>query len=42
MGIFRTAVKTLWAMLVRGYAIDASLEAPEKPKSVTQRRVQTW
>ena len=38
----RETFKKLWAMLVRGYAIDASLEAPEKPKSVTQRRVQTW
>ena len=29
-------------MLLRGYAMDASLETPQKPKSVSQRRVQTW
>lgn len=38
----RQTFKKLWAMLLRGYAMDASLEEAQKPKSVTQRRVQAW
>jgi hypothetical protein len=38
----RQTFKKLWVMLLRGYAMDASLEEAQKPKSVTQRRVQNW
>lgn len=38
----RSTFRKLWAMLLRGYAMDASLEAPQKPKSIGQRRVQAW
>jgi flavodoxin len=38
----RDTFRTLWESLLRGYAMDASMDEAKRPKRLTKQQVETW